>query len=592
MQNHIKSVIVFDMKRIICISTLLFCLTSLVFGQIYSKQQPIPAHHWIYDALYKLNSEQKRASVLDNAPATVEELYMNFLLIDEELLSDAGKQLYSKVESFFQKKNFLIDYDNIKFTVGTILNPAGAVKTNNNIDWSKASSYTQETEGYCQNGSLNTIYSTGLATFPIVFDFDDVFCMDFEPYIGTTYWILTNKQWAMNIPTTINQEDWLFTPARAFGSIGKNFGNWGINAQMGINGLEIGRSKTGSVIFNSSFQTDSFFQLNLYSPKIRYNLDVAQIDIQRNMYIHYFELIPVPNFKFGILEGTMVKGPLEIKYLNPLVTMHHYLGWRLYKLLGDPDKAKYYGETDFCAYLGVSMDYQPCQYLRLYLLYSQSELMDFQESLSTWDYYKSYPDSFSVQLGADLSIPYNNGYYIGNFEGIYSTPFAYFKQTKDASLVRIREWNNFPSYGLGVNTSWIGSPFGPDALGFNLSFGYEETLKWKAELSYLFMAHGTNTVKLFEKTVNIDGEDYEAYYPSSMWLQGTPAEITTAMRTHKLTGIIQYTNRIGLSGEYFITDKMSAGAEIIYTFIFNHRAVTGAFDQGFEFTLNYKWDLF
>ena len=389
----------------------------------------------------------------------------------------------------------------------------------------------------------------------------------------------------------------MFTPSRAFGSVGKNFGNWGINAQIGVNGLEIGRSKTGSVIYNTAFQTDSFLQLNLYSPRIKYNLDFVQIDIKRNFYLHYFEIIPTPKFKLGIAEGTMVNGPVELKWFNPLVIMHHYLGWRLYKLYADPDEARFYGEMDFCAYLAISMDYTPCKYLRLYL-YGQDELQDFQESLSDLPYTQSFPDSFAVQFGAEVNVPYNKGYFIGNFEGIYSTPFCYIKQTKEASLIRIREYLNYPTYGLGNNASWIGTQFGPDALGCNLSFGYEQTNKWKAELTYLFLAHGTNSVNIFDKTwVYTDPKTGEekviyGYYPPSMLLQGVSSDITKAMTTKELTGIIQYTNRIGVNGEYYFTDKMSIGGNLLYTFIFNHRAVEGSFAQGLECTVNFKYDIF
>lgn len=597
------------MKRITCLFIALSLFVSTLFSQVYSLQEPIPANHWIYDALYRLNSERAAVSLLDNAPLTVQELYSNFLLIDREELSEAGQILYDKTEEFFEKKTFNLDFDNIKFTTGLKLNPAGAVKTNNDIDWSCASSYTAENKNIVQtpddypidilvNGAANTVYSSGLAIIPFVFDFNDVICLDFEPYIGTSNWALTDKNWAFNIPLTINQEDWMFTPSRAFGSAGKNFGNWGINGQIGINGLEIGRSRTGSVIYNSSFQTDSFFQLNLYSPRIKYNLDFVQIDIQRFMYIHYFELITNPKFKLGVVEGTMVKGPVELKWFNPLVIMHSFLGWRLYRQLDKSPEGRqaeaYYGETDFCAYLGISFDYTPCKYLRLYLLWGQNELMDFQESLSTLNYTQSFPDSFALQLGADLTLPYKKGYFLGNFEGIYTTPFCYIKQTKEASLIRIREWNNYPSYGLGYNASWIGSPFGPDALGFNLSFGYEESRKWKAELEYLFMAHGTNSASLLYKMAQgKDGNYYYSYYPTVILTMGlAPAEVTRAMRTHKLTGIIQFTNRIGINGEYHFSDSMSINGDIKYSFIFNHRAVPGDFAQGVECTLNYKWDIF
>ena len=579
------------MKRIVLVITCLFIFISNSFAQYWSEQQPIYADHWIYDALYTLNAEQKNASVLDNAPLPVSELYMNFLTIDREALSESGKQVYDKAEAFFTKKKALIDFNNVKFTTSVILNPAAIVKSNNAMDWSFATSYTSEYDDYLANISQNSIYNTGLATVPVFFDFADTFCFDFESYLGAMpFWALSKDSFATNITTGKNGGELLSTPTRAYGSIGKSFGNWGINAQMGMNGLQIGRSKTGSIIYNQAFQTDSFFQLNAYSPKIKYNLDFAQVDIQRYLYIHYFEVIPVPWFKLGLVEGTLVKGPIELRYFNPLVTMHHYFGWRLYKHLRTDKAPDYYGETDYCAYLGISFDFNPCKYLRIYLLYAQNELQEFLERGD--DYHLSYPDSLGFQLGADVNYPFMNGYLKGNFETVYTTPFCYLKQTSDASLVRVRTYDNYPSDGLGKNSSWIGTQFGPDAFALNFSVGYEELLKWNVELNYLFVAHGTNSLKLFDKKVTIDGVEYEAYYPSAMYLQGEYPEVTTAMRTYKLTGTIQYTNRIGISGEYYFRDNISVAGAFKYSFIFNHRAVPDQFAQGVEGTLSFKYTIF
>ena len=76
-------------------------LSGLAFTQVYSDRQPIQAGHWIYDALYYMNLEQKKSSTLDNAPLTVAELYINFLQIDPEELSESGKALYEKNRSLF-----------------------------------------------------------------------------------------------------------------------------------------------------------------------------------------------------------------------------------------------------------------------------------------------------------------------------------------------------------------------------------------------------------------------------------------------------------------------------------------------------------
>ena len=92
------------MKKIISLLTALVILSAASFAQVYSGRQAIPAGHWIYDSLYYLNLEQKKTSTLDNAPLTVDELYLNFEQIDKEKLSDSGKAVYEKAEGFFERK--------------------------------------------------------------------------------------------------------------------------------------------------------------------------------------------------------------------------------------------------------------------------------------------------------------------------------------------------------------------------------------------------------------------------------------------------------------------------------------------------------
>ena len=66
------------MKKLISLLAAFALLSALSFAQVYSGRQAIPAGHWIYNALYHLNLEEKKSSTLDNAPLTVDELYLNF----------------------------------------------------------------------------------------------------------------------------------------------------------------------------------------------------------------------------------------------------------------------------------------------------------------------------------------------------------------------------------------------------------------------------------------------------------------------------------------------------------------------------------
>ena len=574
------------MKKLFLILTALVLFSSVSFADVYSSQQAIPAGHWIYDALYYMNLEQKKSSTLDNAPLTVAELYLSFQQIDKEKLSDAGKELYEKTENFFERKKFLLDFKGAKFTANAIVNPVGAIRSNSDVDWTYASAYTDD-GNYVSTSAMGTVYTQPVIVIPFIVDFGELAYISVEPYAGAgPFWSLTSDFYAINIPTGKNGAECGMWPINADASFGKSFDGWGASLQFGRQGLQVGRTKTGSVFYNSTFQTDFYTQLNLFSPRLKYTMDVAQVDVNRFYYMHTAEVVPFTWLKLGIMEGTLIDGNFELRYLNPLIFMHTFSGWRQYN---SALEEKYYKEAHYCAYFGWSFDITPCPYLRIYGIYAQNEIQSSVELNTDYDY--SIPDSYAWQLGTEVSIPVGSGYLTSSLEGIYITPFCYLKPTKAASLARVRE-NDADSYGLGKIASWIGSPFGPDALGGQLSAGYDLPSKFKAEAAYLFMAHGSNSFGLFDKKKTIDGVDYDSFYPAAMLLQGESAEKTRAMRTNNLTATVQYTNRISLSGEYYFLKNLSAAASGAYTFVFNNKGQDGVFAHGLEFTLSARYSLF
>ena len=83
----------------------IFC-SPCIFPNIYGAQQLIPAGHWLYDALFRLNSEAGHISFGTDAPLTAAELKMYFDEIPYERLSDTGKRLYDESYEYFKKRVF------------------------------------------------------------------------------------------------------------------------------------------------------------------------------------------------------------------------------------------------------------------------------------------------------------------------------------------------------------------------------------------------------------------------------------------------------------------------------------------------------
>ena len=172
-------------------------------------------------------------------------------------------------------------------------------------------------------------------------------------------------------------------------------------------------------------------------------------------------------------------------------------------------------------------------------------------------------------------------------EGIYTNPFLYIKHGAEWSMYR-------KSYSMTKNgtipiCSWIGTPFGPDSLGGQLSAEYKYLDKWSAELSYLFMAHGENSFGLFSHKTTRDGREFYDYYPAAkyrlykdQWTPDQIAENERFARSWALTGIIQYTNRITAHGSYKFNEHFSIEGQVIYTFIFNNNNIFNNFQHGIE----------
>lgn len=602
------------------IKSLFFLISFLCYADIYNSQQLIPAGHWIYDALYSLNSEEGRLSIADNAPLPVSEIQMYFEQINYDNLSDSGKDLYNKVEEYFSNRKFSLKMGGAFVGFNAELNPEFLYKSNDNLDWTFATDYTGSVNDGASSGFMASKFTAPLLKIPLYIGFSDYVMIQTDPAIGKSYWGFVENNNFINLPTSSSDFEFLW-PRTAYGSIGKAFNGWGINVHVGKEGLQHGRTSTGSIIYNSTFETDGYFQLNLYCPKFRYNLDVVQVDYESFLYMHSFDATPFKWVKFGVVEATYVSGPFELRYLNPLMIMHSFGAWDEYGK-NDTQSYTYYGEPKSCQYMGIHVDLMPVKHLRIYWLYAQNETQSSSELSSKNG--STIPDGFGHQLGFEFTFPgKNNDWWIGNFEGIYTTPFLYFKPTAESSLYRARY--NMQSNGGTPICSWIGTPLGPDSIGLQTSLKYEKNRKWSCELSYLFVAHGTNSFNLFDNTVTIDGEKYYDFYPSVKYkiLREYEKELDAATtdeqkssvktkykdffdknpginyeqikneaRDYKLTGNVQFTNQIAIKGSYILNKHFSFNGQLAYTFVFNNQNIIGNFEHGVELEILAKCSLF
>ena len=522
------------------------------------------------------------------------ELSLFLKSIDFYNLSSSGKELYYKIQNYLYDSKSLISFGPVKVNLKLNLSPSFLFKTNPNIDWSFATDYTGEQNGidsgygsvsnYMENEFVSPIFSV-----PISISFDKYAMIYAEPFLGKSYWAMSEPDNISNIPMAGSDMDFL-TPRNAFFSGGYTFNWWGINLHIAKEGLEIGRTTTGSVIYNSNFETDAYIQLSFFTPKFKFNMDVVEIQKNKYMYLHQFEFSIFNRIKLGLVEGTLVDGPFEIRFLNPLMIMHSFNAWDEYYT---PFEKQVYGEAHISQYLGVTLDVIPFKNARIYSLYAMNELQTLTELGSVSS--NSIPDSFSFQLGMEYNIPLKNSlnWFSFSLEGVYSSPFLYIKQGADWSLYRERF--NMHSYSNIPIRSWIGTPFGPDSIGGKFKITYNQINKIKIDFVYLFVAHGINSFNLFDKKIIVydeNGKPVEiyGYYPSVLYrnkiIKSEDAE--NVGRNHFLTGIIQYTNELSLQGKYVINKNFEINSKFSFIFIYNHKNITDNFEFGVEAFFNVK----
>lgn len=573
----------------ICALCVFLSISHFCFAQIHSSQQLIPSGHWIYDALYMLNAESAKTSLADNAPLSAAEIGMYLNGIDEASLSASGKKLYEKSRDFLKRDAFSLKWGKVSFGFNMIAKPALVYKSNKDIDWTFACDYTGH-EGPKPYGTASSFIGSDatdpFVTIPLYLTFADVFVIETDPCFAKSFWGMSKAENFINFPYSASDVEFSW-PRSANASAGAYFNGWGVNINIAHEGMRIGKTQTGSIIYNSTFETDVVVQFNLYSPHIRYGMYVTEISKDKFMYIHRIEAAPFKWIRLGALEGTLVSRPFELRFLNPLMIMHSFGAWRDYISPEDPGEARYYGEAHVCAYMGIDFDIVPCKNTRIYGLYAQNEIQSPLELRD--DTGKAMPDSFGVQLGVELTFPESGGgYWRATTEAVYTTPFCYIKQGAEWSLYRSR-FDMQSNTGIPI-CSWIGTPFGPDCIGAQARAGYVQPGKWSADIEYLFVAHGTNSFGLFGKEFDPSGsgKKYYNYYPSVSLKLGniTAAEAAEIARKKSLTGIVQYTNSITLKGTYTLNKHFQFGGRTSYTFIFNNKNVDGSFAHGVEFALS------
>ena len=550
--------------------------------------QVIKSDHWVYDAVYSLFTRSGQTCPASSFPITVGELKFLLKQVDSSSFDNVTNHLYNEVYSFLYDDEDLIhrffsdestsdatDTDSFVFSVAPRLTPEAYVKSNDDVSW-----FFARQDPYLKDN---------FATLPVRLGFGNFITLETDIFYGKNRAEARLPENWTNLPLN-GRFDYLY-PRFAYGSAGIFHENWGASFHIANEGLTIGKTLTGSIIYNRTFETASYAELNLYSNWGSYALDVAQVDYNRFMYLHHLEIRPFNQLKIALVEGGLVNGPMEMKYLNPLMIVHSWYPNQDYQETEAPGSNG--GDHKYCAYLGVMLDYVPCRNLRIYALWAQNELQAFGELDST--YGQLLPDSFGLQVGAETFFSGGGSrLWKINLESVYTLPFLYIKHIAQSSLYRARKDDHVPG---GAINSWIGTPFGPDCLAIQTGVTCSQTGVWSAGLNYLLTIHGENGFGTFTDSrwaYEVDGVTYYAYYPVVKDTRhlATTEECIAEARNHWLSGLLEYRNDIVLNGSYTLNKYCSFDAQFVYTFVFNSGHTQDNFQQGVELAISATFKYF
>lgn len=584
------------MKKIISSICLFFLLISTGVSQVINDVQIINPDSEIYYDIKALQMDNSLFFFTQNTPISVGELKHYLKQLDYDSLTDYSKNLYNKIyETLYTTKN-LLPFEEVKADVGVELNVEFYGKTNKEINWNH-----------------KYYYKDNLLTFPIQFGFGNLFYISSDLFVGKNSNYQAKPESFTNIPLSVSALNFNF-PIYAYGSFGKDFDKWGYNFHLGKQGKTIGDTITGSVLYNSTFETDSYAEFVIYSDYIKYTCDVVQLssnrmdlvqtaNVDRYMYIHQYDFRLFKKAKFSVFEGSLICNPFSLRFLNPLVIMHQYGGWRDYnwpakyvndsEYLEDQNKFNtvFYRETNFCAYFAGMFELLPANNLRLYGIYSQIELQVPWELKNERGRYM--PNSFALQIGTEKILPVQSGTIDFGIEAVYTSPYMYIKQTPSASLYR---FINDMQSGQKIY-SWIGTPFGPNCLAGQLKMNYRQS-KWNVEFDYIYSMKGPNDFGIFETKKDVDSKTVYAYYPSVRYILqkiGKSNEDTDVIYKDASSLGFGYapviTNQFALQGTYCIFDNLSVSGRMIYELVLNSNHVNESKDSGIEFSVAFTYKI-
>lgn len=549
------------MKKI----TALAAFFALISGSAFARgaQENVESGHWIYDSLTALSLESKTLNFSGTAPLSIQQVRLILDEFDYDSLSESGRADYDRIVRYCDYEPLgLVFSDIVTLGVEPEINIEGFYKTNSDIDWVY--------DRYSRSPLIDTPVSIAVsdyATFKMDVHLSQNKGASLHNYNYTN--ILYNAD-----DFDINFPDWGYLSA------GKMLTQkTGFRFDIGSGTHSVGRTLTGSMIWSDYLTGTSYARLELFSPNFKYTGGVTQFNVDKYFYHHQMDIRLFKKFQVSFIEGLLVNSSMELRYLNPWTIFHGFAAWRDY----EPDDDD--PESHTCDYFGINMQFTPVKNTRFYGLFAMTQYQTPYEKSNYGD--SPTPNGLGFQGGNETYIPYKGGRFHFALEGSYADPYLYIKESPNWSMVRTYSDNMGDK---AIFYEWLGSPFGPDTISAELTFGYEVPDKWSLDLIYLYMARGEQSGTSVFDSINWGGQktsfdtdesndDLKNWaYPNKKY-QPDWEEKRDALCP---TGTPEFVNRVSLRGSYRFNKHVKAVFQPSYVVILNHNHEHGETATGLE----------
>jgi hypothetical protein len=434
-------------------------------GTAFANAQKIrPVGSAVADDLESIYAESGKTILSPTFPLPDAEIRGLLDRIDPAGLSEAGRAAYDRILAALNEKP-KFSSGSLGFTAGAALNLEGNWRSDDDIPW---------IDGYSKRAPLVSVpleFWFGNS----VYGFSDFAAKEDPNAVNYGFSGSTGVN-AMDMVAHPLVFDMNF-PFRTLMSAGGDY--WTVT--IARDKLSMGGAGDDNLTISSNAEFYDFARFSLFTPSFKYSGLVAELNVNRYLYLHRLDFSLFDRVSIGLTEGTLVgHAPLELRYFNPLMVFHGYLPWDDYDANGD-------GSNDFQkgtgSELGIEVNASPWRYTDLFFQFQMNEIEDPFKLIFWPNAVSDIPNGYGALAGAKVRYPLGTGFLRVSGLVVYTTPYDYILAGTTASTDPANLNSNI-SYlydrplhsnmsGDKYSAQWIGFEYGPDTVLWKGSVGYD-----------------------------------------------------------------------------------------------------------------------